>query len=111
LEPQDGISSVTTRNESVLMAYDFHTDESGGCHLVEVNTNASGFLFSSLMEMAHLADGTAKGEFEPLARLRASFENEIKLWGGNPQSFTLAISDEDIPEQKMLAEFLMYKDW
>ncbi len=103
------IGETVTQHESVLMAYDFHTDENGGAHLVEVNTNASGFLLSSLMDMTHT--GVAPDALEPLAKLRRSFESELKLWGKASAVPTIAISDVDIPEQKMYAEFLMYRDW
>lgn len=96
-----------TRNHSVLMAYDFHTDENGNAFLVEVNTNASGFMFSALMEMTH-AD---TNEFAPLKLLQASFENELRLWGKAQSKPYIAISDEDILAQKMYPEFLMYRDW
>jgi hypothetical protein len=102
------VGETPTRHESVLMAYDFHTDENDECHLVEVNTNASGFLFSSLMEMAHSGEDAAL--YAPLVRLRESFTDELKLWGKASAAPAVAITDEDIPEQKMYAEFLMYRD-
>jgi hypothetical protein len=89
------------KNRSVLMAYDFHSNEQGEAFLVEVNTNASGFMFASLMEMTH-------GREAPLADLKASFENEMRLSGHGPD---IAIVDENIPEQKMYSEFVMYRDW
>lgn len=105
-----GISDVASAHESVLMAYDFHTDENGDCHLVEVNTNASGFLFASLMEMVH--SGISPAAFEPLTKLRASFADELRLWGKSSAAVpVLAITDEDIAEQKMYSEFVMYRDW
>lgn len=116
LENNLGVSDHQTKHRSVLMAYDFHTNENGDCSLVEVNTNAAGFMLASLMEMTH---GQLKySDYAPLKDLRASFENELRLWKsslradtatGSPP--TIAISDEEIEEQKMYAEFLMYKDW
>ncbi|MGZ3721738.1 MAG: hypothetical protein ACXVA9_02330 [Bdellovibrionales bacterium] len=103
------IGETVTRHESVLMAYDFHTDENGGAHLVEVNTNASGFLLSSLMEMVH--SGESPESYVPLQKLRQSFFDELNLWGKASAKPAIAICDEDIPEQKMYAEFLMYRDW
>jgi hypothetical protein len=103
-----GISDHPENYHSVLMAYDFHTNENGDCFLVEVNTNASGFLITSLMEMTH--DETAPENYEPLAKLKASFANELKLWGKASAKPSVAISDEDIPNQKMYGEFLMYRD-
>lgn len=110
LIPMAGISDIPSAHESVLMAYDFHSDESGGCHLVEVNTNASGFMFSSLMEMAH--GGVSPSEFEPLKKLRTAFADELRLWGKSSSAVpTVAITDDDIVEQKMYPEFVMYRDW
>jgi hypothetical protein len=108
LSPLPGISNHAGNYHSVLMAYDFHTNESGDCFLVEVNTNASGFLIASLMEMTHKE--TAVENYEPLAKLKASFANELKLWGKASGKPSVAISDEDIPHQKMYGEFLMYRD-
>lgn len=103
-----GISDHAENYHSVLMAYDFHTNEAGDCFLVEVNTNASGFLLASLMEMTH--SEIAPENHEPLAKLKASFANELKLWGKAGTTPTVAITDEDIPNQKMYGEFLMYRD-
>lgn len=108
LEPVPGISDPPTRHHSVLMAYDFHTSEDGTCALVEVNTNAAGFMLASLMEMTHSAQPTL--EFPPLVDLAQAFKNEIQLWG-KTSSPSIAIVDEDIEQQKMYAEFLMYRDW
>lgn len=109
LEPIPGVSDNKTAHESVLMAYDFHTNEFGDCFLVEVNTNASGFMLSSLMEMTH--SETNPADYLPLHKLRQSFIDELKLWGQASATPQIAISDEDIPEQKMYGEFLMYRDW
>ncbi|NJL24181.1 MAG: hypothetical protein HC902_02690 [Calothrix sp. SM1_5_4] len=97
-------------NDSVLMAYDFHTNEAGECFLVEINTNASGFLLSSLMHMAH-APETDPDAFEPWRLMRAAFERELHLTGRTLASPRVAITDEAILQQKMYAEFLMYRDW
>lgn len=108
LQPVPGISDHAENYHSVLMAYDFHTNENGDCFLVEVNTNASGFLLASLMEITH-AEIQAE-DHEPLAKLKQSFANELKLWGKSSTIPNVAITDEDIPNQKMYGEFLMYRD-
>ncbi len=95
--------------KSVLMAYDFHTNEDGEAFLVEVNTNASGYMLSSLMEMTHAE--IAVEDYEPLKKLRATFLNELGLSQKNQATPFIAITDEDIPQQKMYLEFLMYRDW
>ncbi len=109
LEPVRGISDVQPAHESVLMAYDFHTTENGDCYLVEVNTNASGFLLASLMDMVHTE--TPVNDYLPLKRLQESFKSELKLWGKAATPPVIAITDEDITQQKMYPEFLMYRDW
>jgi hypothetical protein len=107
LEVPTGMAVAPAKNNSVLMAYDFHTNEQGECFLVEINTNASGYLMSSLMEMTHKS--AAPGAYRPLADLRSSFEEELKLQGISG-SVSAAITDVDIPNQKMYSEFLMYRD-
>lgn len=94
----------STPNDSVLMAYDFHSDESGGLHLVEINTNASGYLFATLMNCAH--ENVSLESSKYLETLRESFllEND----GQPPKS--AAIVDDDVLNQKMYPEFLMYRD-
>lgn len=109
LAPIAGISDVPVKNRSVLMAYDFHTNESGDCFLVEVNTNASGFLLASLMESAH--SGVALDQLEAMKSLRQSFEHEAQLTQRPLSGSKVAITDDDILGQKMLPEFLMYRDW
>ena len=109
LEPVPGISDVPVKNRSLLMAYDFHSNEDGECFLVEVNTNASGFMLGSLMEMTH--GDVAAADYEPLRALREAFAEELKLGGLDGSKAHIAISDEEIEQQKMYPEFLMYRDW
>lgn len=105
-----GVSDVQTGHESALMAYDFHTNEAGECFLVEVNTNASGFLVASLMTMVH-SDLTDIAQFQPLRDLHRSFSEELATSNVTATSPFVAITDEDIRNQKMFVEFLMYRDW
>lgn len=109
LETVPGVTEAAPPNQSVLMAYDFHTTEDGGCYLVEVNTNASGYLLCALMESAH--SGTPFDQQATVQDLRASFEREANQFGLDLQKSKIAISDDDILGQKMYAEFLMYRDW
>lgn len=109
LEPVEGVSTVETSYNSLLMAYDFHTNEQGDCFLVEVNTNASGYLLTSLMEMTHAESST-----EPtpaMNDLLRSLEIELKLWGQAQAQRVIGITDQDLPLQKMYLEFLMYRDF
>lgn len=110
LIPAHPLGSHETAHDSLLMAYDFHTTESGELSLIEINTNASGFMFAALMNMVKL--GEAPDRFKPLSDLFGSFEKEVSLYGGRKGTTTCAvIVDENIPEQKMYPEFLMYRDW
>jgi hypothetical protein len=109
LEVSPGISDVRVPHESVLMAYDFHTLENGECRLVEVNTNASGYLLTSLMQMTHF--DTKAADLLALQQLRQSFVSEAQAFGVREEALAIAITDEDLEQQKMFLEFLMYRDW
>ncbi|MGE4130351.1 MAG: hypothetical protein AB7F86_01865 [Bdellovibrionales bacterium] len=108
LPPVDGISRHGSNHQSVLMAYDFHTNEAGDCFLVEINTNASGFLMASLAHM--MKTGQRADDFQPLQQLASSFRQELQQFSGATQAHT-AIVDDQILEQKMYPEFLMYQDF
>src|SRR5690606_1907135 len=102
------------RNDSVLMAYDFHFDsQSGQISLIEINTNASGYLLTDAAYRAQNIDPYAstfsrfKG-LSPLEVLRRAFERESQLCHHrNPRA--IALVDENIEQQKMYLEFLMYQ--
>lgn len=96
-------------HDSVLMTYDFHTNEDGQCFLVEINTNGAGFLLSSVMQIVKL--GQAAESFKPLLDLRQSFVRELELSKRSADRPHVAIVDENLQEQKMYPEFLMYKNW
>lgn len=102
------ILDCKVKNHSVLMAYDFHTTENGEAYLVEVNTNASGYIFASLMEATHR--DSALLDSPEIKNLKESFFKELSLWGQPITGRRVAIVDEDIPAQKMFPEFLMYRD-
>lgn len=91
-------------NYSVLMSYDFHSSSDGKAKLIEVNTNASGFLIACL----GLA-GTHKEsvyELPQVGRLKAAFLSEA----GADGKLNVAIVDDDIESQKMKIEFHLYKE-
>ena len=99
------ISKVKIKNQSVLMAYDFHLDENNIPKLIEINTNASGFLVTDLIHKSHGLQTNA------LESLRQSFFKEWHLFSDSslPPIYT-AIVDENIDTQKMKFEFFMYHD-
>lgn len=110
LQPGPAVCARPPANHSVLMAYDFHTNEAGECFLVEINTNASGYPLASLMQAVKA--GTDIEQFAPLEDLFSSFQNELLLFGGTPPTHPrIAITDENLLEQKMYPEFLIYRDW
>lgn len=93
--------------DSVLMAYDFHINKEGELKLIEVNTNASGFLISHLISEVH-----GWNESAVLNSLKDSFEAEWKKYKKTGETLqNILIADENPLEQKMLIEFLMYKDF
>ena len=95
------------RQNSVLTAYDFHVNNKGDLKLIEVNTNASGFLFSQLTSQIH-----GLGSGKALLSLESSFKKEWEKYSKSKSSpKTIRIVDEKPLEQKMYMEFLMYKDF
>lgn len=107
-QKQIEILDFKTKQLSILMAYDFHYDDATGLlSLIEINTNASGFLFSDLM---YRATGLkwASG-LDPRESLLQAIEKEWAAFGGSgSRPKTLAIIDEGPDQQKMFVEFLMY---
>lgn len=90
-------------NFSALMSYDFHYDPTTDLmSLIEVNTNASLFLFSELLYRAHGIDLPMR----PKELLLRSFQVEA-----GDKLNRVHIIDEDLQKQKAYAEFLMYKDF
>ncbi len=90
-------------NYSLFMAYDFHLDENLKPKLIEVNTNASGFILSDLL-MKYYGHPSNMNLIEP------SLKEEFSLFYGNDnKKNSIAIIDENISEQKMNFEFYIYK--
>ncbi len=90
--------SNKSRNDSVLNCYDFHYSDSK-LKLIEVNTNASGFLITNILEEEALA---LKYEEDILNAFVESF-------GEKPKK--VYINDEDPDLEKMKVEFFMYQDF
>ena len=97
------------QQDSVLMAYDFHLSPTG-VKLIEVNTNASGFLLvNSFCQFK-------QGDYQTaLQALKDSFKKE---WGffnqsksGFPAKPKVAIVDQNPQQQKMFLEFLLFQDF
>ena len=96
------------KEDSVLMAYDFHL-KNGVPKLIEVNTNASGFLMvNSFYQFKNLPYKKAKED------LKNSFQSEWEKFnqvrGGEAPKKAVLI-DQNPFDQKMAVEFFMYKDF
>ncbi|MCZ0933518.1 MAG: hypothetical protein OXJ52_10275, partial [Oligoflexia bacterium] len=94
------------KQDSVLMAYDFHLNNETA-QLIEVNTNASAFLLvNTLYQFKNLDYKTA------LEDLKASFQKEWMIFNKkeSPPSKIVLIDEEPL-QQKMAIEFFMYKDF
>lgn len=97
-----------TKNNSVLMAYDFHSGETKDS-LIEVNTNAAMYLITDVIHRCH--GDTYRLTPPSLDQLKQSFVEEYRLfYGGNGEPRKIVITDEKIEEQNRYIEFLMYKD-
>jgi len=87
------------------MSYDFHLDKEGEPRLLEINTNASGFLIADAIYPVHQNPGPFPGAVNSLKR---SFFQEFERMGLD-DSAHIAIIDEAPDAQKMYPEFLFYK--
>lgn len=95
-------------NKSVLMSFDFHIIGDSP-KLIEINTNASHFLTSKLMEDFLLQKQQKESPFpDAIAKLKDSFFNEWKLFS-NQILKNICIVDEDPEMQKAYFEFLLYQ--
>lgn len=101
------VSPPMKKQNSILMAYDFHCDAEGNIGLIEINTNASGFLLAALTQQSHEIK-TAEASLE---KLKAAFLKEWFLAKDRTALKSVRIIDDNLSEQKMFIEFLMYKDW
>ena len=101
------VSPSMKKQNSILMAYDFHCDADGNIGLIEINTNAAGFMLASLAQQTH----EIKTAETSLEKLKAAFLKEWHLAKDRTTLKSVRIVDDNLSEQKMFAEFLMYKDW
>ena len=93
--------------DSVLMAYDFHIDSSGAPRLIEVNTNAGGFLIANKIRQVHGMEHQ-----EALESLKRSFQEEWRAFQKTKQPPRRTVLVDERPEQqKMFMEFLFFKDF
>lgn len=102
--------NTTASDSSVLMSYDFHLDFENNLKLIEVNTNASGYLISELVSKVHQKN-LQNISSNTQEVLKKSFENEWEYYAGKHKPISrILIADHQIKDQKMYIEFLMYKE-
>lgn len=94
-------------NRGIFMSYDFHLTEGNELKLIEINTNASflglGYEFAKMQKL----DWNQKFQ---LTDLKKCFDQEIILAGHPSELKTLCIVDENPQQQKLYAEFLLYRE-
>jgi len=94
-------------NRSVFMSYDFHLTNQNELKLIEINTNASflglGYEFTKMQQLKW------NQNFQ-LTDLKSCFEQELLLAGHASKLKTLSIVDENPSQQKLYAEFLLYRE-
>ena len=94
-------------NRALFMSYDFHLTSENELKLIEINTNASflglGYEFAKMQQL----DWNQKFQ---LNDLKTCFENERWLAGFDAKFKTLNIVDENPTQQKLYAEFLLYRE-
>ena len=95
------------KNRAVFMSYDFHLTPDNQLKLIEINTNASflglGYEYAKMQKI----DWNKKFN---LNDLRSCFENELHLAGKNSALKSIHITDEEPHQQKLYAEFLLYRE-
>jgi hypothetical protein len=102
------LQKLPPQTDALLMAYDFHTTADGNASLIEVNTNASAYMLSLLLYRAHGIEPKFSGRSAEDSLLNAFKQTSFASGSSSPH---IAIVDENIDQQKMLIEFLMYQDW
>ena len=98
--------------KGVFYGYDFHLN-SGGAHLIEINTNAGGAFLNALL-IASQRDaglpGKAVADDDPEQSFIAMFRNEWRLARGDAPLHRIAIVDEQPQSQYLYPEFLLAKE-
>ena len=99
----------------VFLGYDFHLGETGP-QLIEINTNAGGALLNALLARAQYAccdsvkthlPGALAGD-APEQLFLQMFQQEWRLQRGAAPLATIAIVDQEPPQQYLYPEFLLF---
>jgi hypothetical protein len=100
---------IAPGNSSILMSYDFHTDDQGQLRLIEINTNASmGLMVHSMHELWNEPNAFSPdfGQ-EIVASIRREFHS---AYPGGRKLQRAVIIDETPDRQRMFPEFHMYRE-
>lgn len=96
-------------NFSALMSFDFHVDEDGRLRLIEVNTNASMALMADLAHETHGLPNVFSVDFRK--EIVETFHAEFAFaYPDGRKLKRIAIVDENPQEQRLFAEFVMYRE-
>lgn len=94
-------------NRGIFMSYDFHLTDQGELKLIEINTNASflglGYEFAKMQQIPW------NQKFQ-LTDLKNCFDQELSLALHPTKLKSVYIVDEKPTEQKLFAEFLLYRE-
>lgn len=88
----------------VFYGYDFHVNEQG-VHLIEVNTNAGGAFFNSILIQSQRCSTKSEENHEQI--FIEMFRNEWQRVRGDAPLKSIAIVDEDPESQFLYPEFLL----
>lgn len=94
-------------NRGLFMSYDFHITPQGDLKLIEINTNASflglGYEFSRMKGLSWNVDFKIED-------LHQCLINEMRLASLEPKLSKVLITDEAPQNQKLYAEFLVFRE-
>jgi hypothetical protein len=105
----DHAAHIDPRTKGVFMGYDFHLNAEGA-HLIEINTNAGGAFFNSLLRRSQQGTGlpgTAVAPADAEQAFLEMFRSEWRLARGDAPLHTVAIVDEQPQQQYLYPEFLL----
>ncbi len=102
------IASIDPRHFSALMCFDFHLIDGEKLKLIEINTNASMALVGDILYRAQGIENPYADSFRDL--IWKTFISEHAAAKPNQNLKTIGIVDENPQQQKMFAEFLLYKE-
>ena len=92
---------------SVLCCYDFLVTKDKALKLIEINTNASGFLWINKLNQIHKIEQFQKAK----ENLFLSFLSEFQKISGHRNLKKVSLIDENLLKQKNLKEFYQYKEF